>query len=329
MPNIRPLAETRRPARWFPVSSGLLTWEHYQRLGPAWLLFLWMIHEQRRPSNGEADTGAVNNGEPISYETISVRLQGMPARTIEKHVALLEREKYIRTEFVRTKGKKYFITNPIRWSVLLGNGESVLPKSGESIEKYSPTLGAMTPQNSGVVLPKLGEVNKEARTQEHKNKIKPSLALSSEVDSIYEAYPRKKKPAEAKKAIRKALTRLFKGGIRGSEPFADERASASYLLERTSLYARSPDGNRGKYTPYPASWFNAESYLENESEWSSNGSEPTKTQELARNNQSAIIAGLGFGQNPSIDGYDDGEGVGPRRSRILEAGTPRLLGKGN
>ena len=77
---------------WFPVSSGLLTWEHYRRIGSAWMVFEWMIHQQRAPREGEENTGRVRDGEPISYEQISSSLQGMPARTIEKHVESLLRK---------------------------------------------------------------------------------------------------------------------------------------------------------------------------------------------------------------------------------------------
>jgi hypothetical protein len=144
------------PRVWFPISSGLLTWEHYQRLGPAWMVFEWMIHEQRAPKGGEANNGAVRNGEPISYEGIGAHLRGMPARTIERHVLLLEREGYIRSGYVRGHGKRYTIANPIRWSM-------VLPKNGESVKGDSAEVGSSTPQMCGAVLPINGEANKEQK----------------------------------------------------------------------------------------------------------------------------------------------------------------------
>jgi hypothetical protein len=138
---------------WFPVSSGLLTWEHYQRIGSAWMVFEWMIHEQRAPKNGEENTGRVRDGEPISYGQISASLQGMPARTIEKHVAALEREHYIRSECVSRKGKRYFVTNAIRWLM-------VLPKNGERTPVYSPNVGSeitgSLPMNGGHFSPNVG-----------------------------------------------------------------------------------------------------------------------------------------------------------------------------
>ena len=61
------------------------------------------------------------------------------------------------------------------------------------------------------------------------------------------------------KAIKAAVKRMQSRG-------PDEDAVA-FLLERTRLFAASPDGNKGRYTPYPANWFDKERYLDNEQEW--------------------------------------------------------------
>jgi hypothetical protein len=154
---------------WFPVSSGLLTWEHYQRIGPAWMVFEWMIHEQRAPRDGEENTGRVRDGEPISYEQISSSLQGMPTRTIEKHVAALERERYIRSEYVSRKGKRYFVTNAIRWLL-------ILPRNGGRTSPNSPNVGSETngslPRNGGPFSPNMGS-ELTIRVKEVKPKTKP------------------------------------------------------------------------------------------------------------------------------------------------------------
>jgi len=47
---LRTMADARV---WFPISAGLLTFEHCRRIGPAWMVFLWLIHEQRLPKDGE------------------------------------------------------------------------------------------------------------------------------------------------------------------------------------------------------------------------------------------------------------------------------------
>jgi hypothetical protein len=161
---------------WFPISAGLLTWEHYQRLGPAWMVFEWMIHEQRAPKNGEENTGTVRNGDPISYEGIGECLHGMPARTVERHIALLESKGYIRSEYIRGHGKRYTVANPIRWSMVLRrNGESNKPDSAEVRSTHSAEMGSSTPQECGAVLPINGEANKEQEPRT-KNKIKSECA---------------------------------------------------------------------------------------------------------------------------------------------------------
>jgi len=79
---------------------------------------------------------------------------------------------------------------------------------------------------------------------------------SSDVDSIYREYPRKKSPEPAKKAIRKALENL------------EDEDPVGALKRRVVLFAQSPAGRKEKqFIPYPASWFNAKSYLEDPKEW--------------------------------------------------------------
>jgi hypothetical protein len=154
---------------WFPVSSGLLTWEHYQRIGSAWMVFEWMIHEQRAPKNGEDNAGKVRDGEPVSYQQISASLKGMPARTIEKHVAALEREHYIRSEYVSRKGKRYFVTNAIRWLM-------VFPKNGERTASSFPSAGSQNapslPINGERFSPNVGS-ELGIRVEEVKPRTKP------------------------------------------------------------------------------------------------------------------------------------------------------------
>ena len=43
--------------------------------------------------------------------------------------------------------------------------------------------------------------------------------------------------------------------------------AVGFLLERTLLFAGSAAGNKGTFTPHPATWFNQERYLDDEQEW--------------------------------------------------------------
>lgn len=176
-------SEPHKP--WFPVSAGLLTWDHFQRLGTAWMVFLWMIHQQRQPKNGEADTGAVHNGQPISYPEIGAALGGMPLRTVERHVTTLEREGYVRSKQIGGKGKSYWIANPIRWT-MTRNGAEQPAKSGELFGNPPEVADSNPPEVAGHPRHKCGEAhhksggdNKEARTKN--NPItKPSSEPSSD-----------------------------------------------------------------------------------------------------------------------------------------------------
>jgi hypothetical protein len=142
---------------WFPVSSGLLTAEHSQKIGAALWVFLWMIHHQYRPKDGEPDSGTVNAGEPISYSEIGFDL-GIPASTIRKHIAVLITEEYVRSESVAGLGKRYFVANPIRWALGLTKNGQTSP-AGLSVDGQGvrPFLDGSLTKNE--------HPNKEQRTQ--------------------------------------------------------------------------------------------------------------------------------------------------------------------
>lgn len=77
-------------------------------------------------------------------------------------------------------------------------------------------------------------------------------------ETIYQAYPRHVGKQDAIRAIRKAM--------RLHDP--------AWLLARVQLYARSPDGQAGKFTPHPATWFNRGSYEDDDREWFRRGDKP-------------------------------------------------------
>lgn len=61
-----------------------------------------------------------------------------------------------------------------------------------------------------------------------------------EIDTIYKAYPRKKAPDRAKRAIGAALKKI----------------SYEKLLEAVKLFAESVKDKEAQFIPYPATWFN-------------------------------------------------------------------------
>ena len=135
---------------WFPVSSGLLTPEHIPNIGPALAVFLWFIHRQYKPKDGEANTGLVNGGGPVTCNRVGTDL-GIPPETCRKHIATLEAGGYIRAELIPGLGKRYYISNPIRWTLgVTKNGDTIekgVTKNGEGV---SPNLtGGVTKFDRG------------------------------------------------------------------------------------------------------------------------------------------------------------------------------------
>jgi hypothetical protein len=84
------------------------------------------------------------------------------------------------------------------------------------------------------------------------------------VEAIYSTYPRHKDKRFALLSIEKALLRIEHGET-GKRMSWDE--AVEYLLQRTALFSRSPAGNRGTMTAYPATWMNRGSYMDDEFEW--------------------------------------------------------------
>jgi hypothetical protein len=100
--------------------------------------------------------------------------------------------------------------------------------------------------------------NRKAKSS--RQKVQPAKHGSEEqAERIYQEYPRKIARAAAFKAIKAAIKRM-------QERDKNEDAVA-FLLERTRLFAASPAGNRGRFTPHASTWFNRESYLDDEQEW--------------------------------------------------------------
>jgi hypothetical protein len=71
-----------------------------------------------------------------------------------------------------------------------------------------------------------------------------SKALDVKCLELYNAYPRKKKRPQALRAIRKALSKI----------------SFEKLMEAVKKFAKEREGKDPDFTPYPATWFNGDSW---------------------------------------------------------------------
>ncbi len=96
---------------------------------------------------------------------------------------------------------------------------------------------------------------------EIENEIKKHTYARAELEKIYQAYPRKIGKDKALPAIAKALSKIH---VRDK---AKNINPVVWLLDKVEAYAKSPAGQAGQYTPYPATWFNQARYDDDPDEW--------------------------------------------------------------
>ena len=111
----------------------------------------------------------------------------------------------------------------------------------------------------------------EVLSEERKN----SNPTEAQTERLYSLYPRKRDKLDAKKAIRKAAGMVMAGDA--DHPAMQLDDALNYLAQRVTLYARCVQGRDPNFIPYPASWFNAGSFWDDEQDWCnrSHGSIPT------------------------------------------------------
>ena len=122
------------------------------------------------------------------------------------------------------------------------------PKKAQAEAEAEADLGDESP-NTPLAHPEDGRKTPKA----------PKIS-AAQIEMVYQAYPRRVGKGAALKQIRKAIEMVSKdrGGV---------EEAVSYLVQVTSLYASSPAGQKGEYTPYPATWFCQQHYDDDTSEW--------------------------------------------------------------
>lgn len=92
----------------------------------------------------------------------------------------------------------------------------------------------------------------------------PVKVTDDQAKAIYQTYPRKVGRRQALIAIQTAIDRLM-NGENGKRLSLEE--ALKFLREKVEAFAVSPEGNAGRYTPHPATWFNRARYSDDPSEW--------------------------------------------------------------
>lgn len=120
----------------------------------------------------------------------------------------------------------------------------------------------------------------------------------SSISEIYKHYPRKVGRGHAFKEIGSALQRLLRGEDSPGCLFHSLDDAVVYLAQRVMLFASTPAGQAGEFTPHPATWFHQKRYLDDESEWSRYGTGRANTQqsrsEQVLNTNRAAAAAVGW-----------------------------------
>lgn len=114
-------------------------------------------------------------------------------------------------------------------------------------EAFAKTMPNQEPEQEPEYISPATPTTQKHPPSEEKRTRKAKIPESVLVE-IYEAYPRHIGKREALKSIEKAMREI--------EPEHD----ATWLLERTRLYAKQRQGEDEKYTPHPATWFNKKRY---------------------------------------------------------------------
>lgn len=205
-----------------------------------------------------------------------------------------------------------------------------------ALEELRLTEAAAVTHTDGVYAITCRRLNKEFQTSEARSKAvqtrykdptsevtKSIQTIEDEDDNeialegIYSLYPRKVGRRDAIKAIGSALKRICSGEIGRKVLFGE---ALELLSEATAIYAKSESGNKGSYTPHPATWFNKSRYLDDKSEWErndQNGAFKGKT-ESTLDAAASLIEKIESGTAAGKAEYPaTGEAGGSRPSRLL------------
>jgi hypothetical protein len=99
------------PRMYVGVRAGLIDGRHHERLGQAWMLFLWCIMRQ----TGQGTEGIVARGAVLTYGSIAEEMN-CKRGSVREWMRRLIKQRYIRVERDR-RGIRIFIFNPKKFRV--------------------------------------------------------------------------------------------------------------------------------------------------------------------------------------------------------------------
>jgi hypothetical protein len=250
--------------------------DYASKLGGSALLVYMVLCRYANNASGEARP---------SQDTLAGNCE-LSERSIRRALGVLEKNNLIETKRVIVKG---------RWDQ---NVYTLLVVPSSRPDKNDrPTTGQTTGHHS--------TMNKTE--QENASVSLGQRDATEAAAALYELYPRKVAKQDALKAIKNALHRLAKE--------QSQQDPETYLAARVRLFASSPKGNAGEYTPHAATWFNGCRYLDDDKEWfrkeGKNGSTKSGSRQHERQQRTREHFADVFGDDiglprPSGGGHEDG-----------------------
>jgi hypothetical protein len=140
-----------------------------------------------------------------------------------------------------------------------GLGEGFAKAFAEACAHPSPNQEQEQEQEQISTFPQTAFADRRAAIAATKS-AKPSEA---QLEKLYKLYPRKRDKLAAK--INKAIAVVIAGDPDHAAMPLEE--ALNYIAQRITLYAHCVQGRDRDYIPYPASWFNAGSFWDDERDW--------------------------------------------------------------
>lgn len=181
------------------------------------------------------EEGAAN--VQLTHEEIAERLHCSP-RSVARPLCDLEARGWIERRKSNTwmgRGPDHYHLRANRAELRTGEAQRANSRGDDRAESRTPTSLKEVRENTDAQVLDIATPTKRE-------------SLEADFDEWYKTYPRKKKPADARRAYVKARKKATK----------DELLLGARALER--LVANQQQELR--FTPYPASWLNSESWLE-------------------------------------------------------------------
>jgi len=250
-PQVKDDQEAQEHSYPIPVFSGLLRDGHYQRMGMAIWVFIWLLDKVTSEYTDEDGTrwGKVLGGQPVRYQDIATDLK-ICLRMAKYHVATLCKETYIRVKRhprgiiceIRNSRKRIFRSTsrsatscPSETSTEVQDPAPLKKPEVQGLATRSATSCTRNPVKASRTRVSSGDITR------HNNK----YYMLKCFERFWSEYPKK----VGKKKAREKFIRLS----------LDEKKFKK-IMEALRTQKESPQWKRdeGQYIPHPTTWINGD-----------------------------------------------------------------------